>query len=78
MQPLSFSFSYITHDHVLTETGHLKKKFSQENNILVKLLKRNEDPLSYFIFYNFDNSPLTPVFSRFKKCRYLTNSSEKR
>ena len=73
MQPLSFSFSYITHDHVLTETRQLKKKFCQENNILVKLLKRNEDLLSYFIFCNFDNFPLT----RFK-CRYLTNSSEKR
>ena len=60
---MSFSFNYTTQEKTYKTLQNLdKQKTSQENDILVKIIKSRNDIFFYFIHHNFNNSLFSSVF----------------
>ena len=54
---MSFSFSFVTKKTILNELRKLNpKKASQKSDIPLKIIKKNLDIVSNFVYNNFNNS----------------------
>ena len=52
-----FNFKFTSHEETEKEVNNLKiKKTSQKSDIPLKIIKKNVDIISYFLYHNFNNS----------------------
>ena len=52
----TFSFNFISHDDIVKELNKLQtKKASQKADIPIKIVKKNVDIISHFLYHNFNN-----------------------
>ena len=53
----TFSFNFISHGNIVKELNKLKSnKASQKTDISIKIVKKNVDIISHFMYHNFNNS----------------------
>ena len=53
----TFSFNFILHDDTVKKFNKLKnKKASQKTDIPIKIVIKNVDIISHFLYHNFNNS----------------------
>ena len=70
---MSFSFSFVTKQTILNELRKLNpKKVCQESDIPVKIIKKNLDIASNFVYNNFNNSFFSSNFSSYLKNATIT------
>ena len=69
----TFSFNFISHGNIVKELNKLKSnKASQKTDISIKIVKKNVDIISHFMYHNFNNSLSWSAFPTGMKYAYVT------